>query len=164
MARFLIPLTPPSRQPYLGAMTAPATFPPQSLANLRPYNHVTAKLAGQRSAQVRRERGQARRQARLAAQVERDAEPDARLLILSEQIARTRRALNDTKLDYCPACERSGLAGKDRAALVRALCSLLDQQRIARGEPLPGSRRPRDPASVSSQPPMPVMLDDTLAP
>lgn len=141
-------------------MTAPASFPPQSLANLRPYNHATAKLAGQRSAQVRRERGEARRQARAAAQVQRDAEPDQRLAILAEQIARTRRALNDTKTDYCPACERSGLAGKDRAALVRALCSLLDQQRIARGEPLPGSRRPRDQAPADNTPPVPAILDD----
>jgi hypothetical protein len=34
------------------------------------------------------------------------------------------------------------LEPKDRAQLVRALCGLLDQQRIAKGEPLPGSRRP----------------------
>ena len=34
------------------------------------------------------------------------------------------------------------LEPKDRAQLVRALCGLLDQQRIARGEPLPGSRKP----------------------
>ena len=51
--------------------------------------------------------------------------------MLTEQIKLTRKALN-----------ASDLEPKDRAQLVRALCGLLDQQRIAKGEPLPGSKRP----------------------
>jgi len=54
-----------------------------------------------------------------------------RLSLLVEQITLTRASLNSKSLEP-----------KDRAQLVRALCGLLDQQRIARGEPLPGSRRP----------------------
>ena len=57
--------------------------------------------------------------------------PDERLELLTEQIKLTRKALN-----------ASDLEPKDRAQLVRALCGLLDQQRIAKGEPLPGSKRP----------------------
>lgn len=57
---------------------------------------------------------------------------DDRLELLQEQIILTRAALN-----------RRDLEPKDRAQLIRGLCGLLDQQRIARGEPLPGSRRPR---------------------
>ena len=68
-------------------------------------------------------------QERLAASLE--ASPDARLDLLTEQIVRTRKALNTDDLEP-----------HHRAALLRALCELLDQQRIARGEPLPGSRRP----------------------
>lgn len=59
-------------------------------------------------------------------------EPDGeRLDLLAEQITLTRKALNEDVL-----------LAHHRAALLRALCDLLDQQRIARGEPLPGSRRP----------------------
>lgn len=53
-----------------------------------------------------------------------------RLELLTEQITRTREALNKR------------LQPQHRAALLRALCDLLDQQRIARGEPLPGSLKP----------------------
>lgn len=58
------------------------------------------------------------------------ASPDERLELLQEQIDRTRVTLNGK------------LEPQHRAALLRALCDLLDQQRIARGEPLPGSRKP----------------------
>ena len=67
---------------------------------------------------------------------------DDGLVLLAEQITRTRESLNDDNCDYCDKCKRSGLQPHHRAALLRALCELLDQQRIARGEPLPGSRRP----------------------
>ena len=56
--------------------------------------------------------------------------PDERIVLLAEQIARTRMTLN------------GDLEPQHRAALLRALCDLLDQQRIARGEPLPGSLKP----------------------
>ena len=42
----------------------------------------------------------------------------------------------------CKHCGRAALEPKDRAQLIRGLCGLLDQLRIARGEPLPGSRKP----------------------
>jgi hypothetical protein len=51
--------------------------------------------------------------------------------LLNEQIKLTRTALNKPDLEP-----------RDRAQLVRALCGLLDQLRIAKGEPLPGSRKP----------------------
>jgi hypothetical protein len=50
--------------------------------------------------------------------------------MLNEQITLTRASLNGDDLEP-----------KDRAQLIRGLCGLLDQLRIAKGEPLPGSRR-----------------------
>lgn len=108
-------------------------FPARSLANLRPYDHARAKAAGAKSAQVRRERAKARLLAAIANHVTQVAEPDERLTLIAEQIARTRKALNV-----------NDLPGHHRAALLRSLCALMEQQRIARGEPLPGSRRPRE--------------------
>ena len=55
---------------------------------------------------------------------------DERLPLITEQIALTRVTL------------LGKLEPHHRAALLRALCDLLDQQRILRGEPLPGSRHP----------------------
>jgi hypothetical protein len=137
------------------AISMPDTAPTlsRSLANLRPFDHARALQAAAASVASRRKRAAERRQADLAAHVQRVAEPDERLVLLAEQIARTRKALN-----------QDDLQGKDRAALLRALCSLLDQQRIARGEPLPGSRRPKDVAPQVARPgawivdaePMPV--------
>lgn len=60
-----------------------------------------------------------------------DPTQDARLALLDRQIELTRISL-----------EVPDLEPKDRAQLVRALCGLLDQQRIAKGQPLPGSLRP----------------------
>ena len=56
---------------------------------------------------------------------------DERVAMLNEQITLTRASLNGDDLEP-----------KDRAQLIRGLCGLLDQLRIAKGEPLPGSRRP----------------------
>lgn len=58
---------------------------------------------------------------------------DERLALLDEQIKLTRLTLNSAKMEP-----------HHRAALVRALCALLNEQRIAKGEPLPGSRRPKE--------------------
>lgn len=55
---------------------------------------------------------------------------DERLLLVQRQITLTRDTLEGK------------LEPKDRAQLLRALCGLLDRERILRGEPLPGSRKP----------------------
>lgn len=76
--------------------------------------------------------------------------PNERLVLLEEQITRTRDTLNGK------------LEPQHRAALLRALCELLDQQRIARGEPLPGSRKPaperRQSASDTTLAPVPIPI------
>lgn len=56
--------------------------------------------------------------------------PDERVALVQEQIAHTRAALNGK------------LEPNHRAALNRSLCELMDRERILRGEPLPGSRKP----------------------
>jgi hypothetical protein len=70
---------------------------------------------------------------------------DTRLALLSEQIARTRDALNGDDLEP-----------HHRAALLRALCELLDKERIAKGEPLPGSRRPAPAGKTMAAAPAPA--------
>lgn len=114
---------------------------------LTPFDHARAVLAGQRSGQVRRERAAAKLLPPHVPNVQEAAEPAERLALLAEQITRTRKALNGR------------LQPHHRAALLRALCELLDQQRIARGEPLPGSRRPRDQAPAASRP-IALMVDE----
>jgi hypothetical protein len=76
------------------------------------------------------------------------ASPDERLALVVEQIGLTRKALNN------------GCDPKDRAQLLRGLCALLDRERILRGEPLPGSRKPA-PERVQRQ--TEVVLQPTLA-
>lgn len=78
----------------------------------------------------------------------------ARLELVLEQIKLTREVLNDQDCAYCKECKRSGISGKDRAALMRALCGLMDQERILRGEPLPGSMRPTKSRSREVRPPV----------
>lgn len=136
----------------------PPANPRPSIANLKPYDHARAILMGQRSGQVRRERAAMLKRPPAAPQVE--PQTDDRLTLLVEQITRTRVSLNDDDCDYCDKCKRSGLQPHHRAALLRALCELLDQQRIARGEPLPGSRRPaqeRAPSASSAARPLPMV-------
>jgi hypothetical protein len=102
---------------------------------LRPFaftSETAAKAARKRHEADRNRQAESDR----IAQPPKPALIDERLALLDEQIALTRGSLNAVKL-----------APKDRAQLVRALCGLLDQQRIARGEPLPGSRRPREEGS-----------------
>jgi hypothetical protein len=53
-----------------------------------------------------------------------------RLALVLEQIALARDTLSGK------------LEAKDRAQMLRALCGLLDRERILRGEPLPGSLKP----------------------
>lgn len=131
-------------------------------AGLRPFNSQTAREAAYKRFRLERERlERAEQAARMQAKPDQPSTQDLRIALIDEQIALARATLNDTKLDWCPACERGGLNIKDRAALLRALCGLLEQQRIARGEPLPGSRRPREERSRTApayddSPPVPA--------
>lgn len=63
-----------------------------------------------------------------------------RLQMMCEQIAHTRRVLNGK------------LAPRDRAQLLLALDRLLERERILRGIPLPGSRRPGRERPQTSKP------------
>lgn len=77
--------------------------------------------------------------------------PDERLSLLAEQITRTRDALNSDKLEP-----------HHRAALLRALCELLDKERIAQGKPLPGSLKPPS-APRLKRGPSSVLVDEVQA-
>ena len=135
---------------------------------LTPFDHARAVLAGQKSGSVRRQRAALKAPPPDKARSSNGLERSERLGLLDEQITRTRDALNRK------------LAPQHRAALLRALCDLLDQQRIARGEPLPGSLKPsggparapawtEEPAAAcgpgtatgGSQAPPPPALEDT---
>lgn len=108
---------------------------------LRPFNSQTARAAQQRREQLKRDRE------RLANMPETIPTQCERLALVIEQIALTRKALNN------------GCDPKERAMLLRALCALLDRERILRGEPLPGSRKPapeRRPESRAPSSPVPV--------
>lgn len=65
--------------------------------------------------------------------LDRNAARDPRLRLVVDQIELARKALNSDDLKPL-----------ERAKLLGALCSLLDRERILRGEPLPGTRRPRE--------------------
>ena len=107
----------------------PDVLEPPALPKIGFFTKENARLYQAKAAQARRLAAQA--PPPLLPPKEQVASPDFRLALLSEQIALTRDSLNSPKLEP-----------KDRAQLVRALCGLLDQQRIAKGEPLPGSKRP----------------------
>jgi hypothetical protein len=107
---------------------APAVNP--RYAGLRPFNSQTASQAARRKHELDKLRAEEAK--RMPVAMPANDKQDYRLELLSEQIALTRASLL-----------KSNLEPKDRAQLIRGLCGLLDQQRIARGEPLPGSRRPK---------------------
>jgi hypothetical protein len=70
-----------------------------------------------------------------------------RRALIAEQIQITREVLKDKKVEH-----------KDRAALLRALTGLLEQERIWSGRPLPGTLKPRQPdAKVQAPLPQPVV-------
>ena len=70
-----------------------------------------------------------------------------RLVLLAEQIQLTRERLLLKSVE-----------DKDRAALLRALTGLLEQERIWSGRPLPGTLKPRQPdAKVAAPLPQPVV-------
>jgi hypothetical protein len=115
--------------PDLLAVPPPPPTKPKRGANLVPFTTETARAAALRRHQLDQLRNE--RASRLLDIALAPTRPNDRLALVVEQIALTRASLNAERLD-----------GKDRAQLVRALCALLDQQRILLGEPLPGSRRP----------------------
>jgi hypothetical protein len=119
---------------------------------LKPFAFTaeSAALAGKLSGEARRRR---KRPKPLPPPDTPPSSQDERLGLIAEQIARTRDALNGNRLQP-----------HHRAALLRALCDLLDQQRIARGEPLPGSLKPsaRRPQAGGTAPA--VILDQVQPP
>jgi hypothetical protein len=80
------------------------------------------------------------------------------LEIVEEQIAHTRRVLNDKKSFFCPACERFEMQPQHMAQLLKALDSLLDRRRELLGRPRLATLRPsskpqrRTPESPSPSP------------
>lgn len=78
--------------------------------------------------------------------------PDDRWELVTEQINLTRATLN-----------RKSLEPKDRAQLLRALCGLLDRERILRGEPLPGSLKPSSGRPKEAAPPGAWLADEQPA-
>lgn len=113
-----------------GVVTQPCLNP--RYAGLKPFrDSQSARQGAARSHEARRRRAQ--EQAALRAnltQKDTQDEPDYVLELIQEEIIATRAAL------------KAKLEPHHRAALLRALCDLLDRRRIARGEPLPGSLRP----------------------
>lgn len=75
------------------------------------------------------------------------------LELVAEQIAHTRKVLNDDNTEFCPACERCGIAPHHRAQLLKALDALLDRQRKLLQIPDPGSRRPGREVTRRNAPP-----------
>jgi hypothetical protein len=72
-----------------------------------------------------------------------EAVTERQLLLVREQIRRTRTVLNDESDDYCEHCGRSGMAPHHRAQLLRSLDTLLDRERILIGIPEPGRLKPK---------------------
>ena len=106
-----------------------------------------------RSQEARRQRKESRAQTKVAPLTTPQlSTPDARLSLVLEQIDRTRDVLNNDKFNWCPECKRGGVEPHHRGQLLRALASLLDQERILRSEPLPGSRRPGREKEPTRQP------------
>ena len=122
---FMFPNTMPSPPEFPTPTKRPV--PPQ----LTPWTTERAREANRRKAELRQQRLLAAPAPLRPPTDTTERLTDERLNLLDEQSKLTRKALNEPDL-----------APKDRAQLVRALCGLLDQQRIARGEPLPGSRKP----------------------
>jgi hypothetical protein len=83
-----------------------------------------------------------------------DPHTRSRLRLLKEQIAGTRRELNNKVMQLCPHCDKPvemRLAAKDRAQLLNALDRLLERERILRGIAAPAPfRAPRQTRQSSS--------------
>jgi hypothetical protein len=110
-------------------------------------NPEKAREAGLRSAEIRRaqliERAakyQEAKQAKEPTVVE--LEIQQQLELTEEQIAHTRALLNDDKACYCAECERGGIDGKERAALLRELRGLCELRLDLRGISRPGQTKP----------------------
>lgn len=116
-----------------------------------PFTVERARLAGIRSGEVRRAKAELR--------INGDKPPapnkvqlymNAQLDLVTKQIERTSEALNDDE-PYCEHCKRSGIGPSHRAALLKALDTLLDRQRVLLNVPDPGTNRPRQSRSDRSQ-------------
>lgn len=117
------------------------------------WTTATARAAGKLSAQRRAER-KANGGERPLTPRERpttEAAISRQLRLVASQIERTRKVLDDDRVHYCPACERSGIEPHHRAQLLKALDSLLDRQRELLGIPRVGSLRPRSVKDGRSQ-------------
>ena len=110
---------------------APTLEPPAAIPKRTWFTAETAVQAARKSHAPTSARNRVKAAAMSATEPDDDSPQDTRLILLAEQIARTRDALNGDDLEP-----------HHRAALLRALCELLDKERIAQGKPLPGSRRP----------------------
>lgn len=129
-------------------------------ARLAPFCFTpsAAVIAGKRSGEARR----ARAAARLAAlnappaptpPLPPDAVPaavNAQLALVAAQIRNTCAVLDRVAPHHCRHCGKPSGAVLDmephhRAALLRALDSLLDRQRVLLGIPMPGSLKPSSP-------------------
>lgn len=83
------------------------------------------------------------------------------LRLVQEQIKRACAVLNDDRMNWCPACERSGLEPHHRAQLLKALDALLDRKGVLLGIHKPG---PSKAPSVSRRPVAGPSYDPTPAP
>lgn len=85
-------------------------------------------------------------------------EVEQQLALTEEQIAHVRAILNDTKQHYCEHCERGGLDGKERAALLRELRGLLELRLDLRGIPKPAHAKAQAPKAVKAARAEPIAL------
>lgn len=132
--------------------------PDKRYAGLIPFDPERARLAGQKSAQVRRQRALDRANAiKPVEPTQVQAAVYEQLKLVAEQIASTRAVLNDDRSDWCEHCERGGMAPHHRAQLLKALDALLDRQRKLLGiaDPAPvraSSKKPAAPGLVVHEP------------
>jgi hypothetical protein len=118
------------------------------LANLKPpFTKETARINGRKG-------GLAKARIPKPIIIEPIDSESPRLALLAEQITLTRDKLNKERMEP-----------HHRAALLRALTGLLEQERIWSGRPLPGTLKPRQPdAKVAAPLPQPVVEKQELAP
>lgn len=100
----------------------------------------SATLAGRLSGTVRQLKKE--REANGHGKPRLDAETAWELKIVEEQLARARKALNDDKEFFCPACERCGMAPSHRAQLMKSLDTFLDRRRELLGRPRLATLKP----------------------
>ena len=129
-----------------------------SLANLLPpWTSEQAREAGRKG-------GRAKADKPKPVIIEPKDENNPRLVLIAEQIKRTRDLLNDDSFRYCEQCERGGIEPHHRAQLLKALDALLERERILDGQPLPGTLKPRqEPAARRQSLPDPTPIQPSPA-